>query len=89
MNIYVGNLSFQVTEEEVRKAFEAHGEVGSVKIVKDNYSGQSKGFGFVEMSQQDQGTAAMKALDGQPFQGRNLKVNEARPKTDKPRGERW
>jgi len=81
MNIYVGNLSFQVSEEEMREAFAVHGEVSSARIIKDNYSGQSKGFGFVEMTNQTEAEAAIKALDGKDFKGRNIAVNVARPKS--------
>lgn len=89
MNIYVGNLSFQVTEEEIREAFAAHGEVSSVRIIKDNYSGQSKGFGFVEMTSQNDAEAAINALNGTAFQGRNVTVNVARPKSTRSSQRRW
>ena len=85
MNIYVGNLSYQTTEDELREIFQNHGEVSSVAIITDKYSGQSKGFGFVEMSGDDAAKAAIQALDGQDMGGRNLKVNEARPRA--PRGD--
>ncbi len=89
MNIYVGNLSFQVTEEEIREAFAAHGEVSSAKLIKDNYSGQSKGFGFVEMASQNEGEEAIKALDGKDFKGRAIAVNVARPKSNRSPRKRW
>jgi RNA recognition motif-containing protein len=82
MNIYAGNLSFDVTEEDLRQAFESYGKVESVTIVKDKYSGQSKGFGFVEMPAKAEATAAINGLDGKDLQGRTLKVNEARPRSD-------
>jgi RNA recognition motif-containing protein len=82
MNIYVGNLSFQTTEESLRTAFENFGEVSSVNIIKDKFSGESRGFGFVEMSDNDQGNAAISGLNGQELEGRTLKVSEARPRND-------
>ena len=90
MNIYVGNLSFDATEDEVRQLFAEHGEVASVNIITDRDSGRPKGFGFVEMPQQEQAQAAIKSLNGKEFRGRGLNVNEARPKTDRPRRQqRW
>lgn len=86
MNIYVGNLSYGVTEDELREMFGKFGEVTSVNLISDKYSGQSKGFGFVEMAVQSEAEAAIKALDGNPVKGRNLRVNEARPRTERPRG---
>ena len=83
-NIYVGNLPWSATEEDVRAAFEAFGEVISVKLVNDRETGRPRGFGFVEM--EDQGALeAIESLDGSDFGGRNLKVNEARPRTERPR----
>ena len=81
MNIYVGNLSFEVTEQELQEAFEAFGEVTSVKIIKDKYSGQSKGFGFVEMSNRGDGESAINSLKEKEMKGRKLNVNEARPRS--------
>ncbi|MEM7133245.1 MAG: RNA-binding protein [Chloroflexota bacterium] len=86
MNIYVGNLPYRTTDDDLREAFQAHGEVTSVNIIMDKFSGQSKGFGFVEMSDDAAANAAIKALDGQDFQGRNLKVNQARPREDRSSG---
>ena len=86
MNIYVGNLSFDVTEEDVRGAFEAFGKVESVKVITDKYSGASRGFGFVEMPSKDEAQAAIAGLNGKELKGRALNVNEARPRTEKPRG---
>jgi RNA recognition motif-containing protein len=83
MNIYVGNLSYQTTENDLRAAFEEHGEVSSVAIITDKYSGQSKGFGFVEMDDAEKAKAAISALDGCDLQGRQIKVNEARPRTER------
>jgi RNA recognition motif-containing protein len=86
MNIYVGNLSHDVTEDELRQAFEAHGQVASANIITDRFSGQSRGFGFVEMPNQAEGEAAVAELNGKELKGRMLKVNVARPRSDKPRG---
>ncbi len=83
MNIYVGNLSFEVSEENLRQAFEAFGQVSSASIVKDKYSGQSRGFGFVEMPDQSEAQTAIKNLNGKELLGRNMNVNEARPRTDR------
>ncbi len=83
MNIYVGNLSYDMSEEGLRKAFEAFGEVTSTSIIKDQYTGQSKGFGFVEMSDHSKATEAIEKLNGADMEGRNLKVNEARPRNDR------
>lgn len=80
-NLYVGNLSFGSSEDEVRELFASYGGVSSVKIITDKESGRSKGFGFVEMD--TGGDEAISALDGRDFQGRNLKVNEARPREDR------
>nr|WP_321255825.1 RNA-binding protein [uncultured Pseudodesulfovibrio sp.] len=83
-NIYVGNLPWSSTEEDVRAAFEAYGEVVSVKLINDRETGRPRGFGFVEM--EDQGALeAIESLDGSDFGGRNIKVNEARPRPERPR----
>jgi RNA recognition motif-containing protein len=83
-NIYVGNLSWSTTEDEVRSAFEAYGNVTSVKLVEDRETGRPRGFGFVEMD--DSGALeAIKNLDGKEFGGRNLKVNEAKPREERSR----
>ena len=82
MNIYVGNLSYTVTEDDLREAFGAFGQVASASIIKDKFTGQSKGFGFVEMPSTDEAKAAMTAMNGKEMGGRNLNVNEARPRTD-------
>jgi len=81
MNIYVGNLSFDVTERDLQEAFEPFGEVASVKIIKDKYSGQSKGFGFVEMPKKGEGESAINSLKDKDLKGRKLNVNEARPRS--------
>jgi len=83
MNIYVGNLAFAITEDELRQAFEAFGKVDTATIIKDKYSGQSKGFGFVEMPSGDEARAAIEGLNGKDLNGRNLNVNEARPRAEK------
>lgn len=80
MNIYVGNLPFKISEDEIREAFAAYGTVAAVSIIKDHETGQSRGFAFVEMPNGDEGTNAVTNLNGKPFMGRPLKVNEARPR---------
>ena len=85
MNIYVGNLSRQAGETELRTLFSEFGEVKSIKIIKDNVTGESRGFAFVEMPEESQGSEAIRALDSHEFQSRTLKVNEAKPKTSSPR----
>lgn len=82
MNIYVGNLSYRTTEDELRRAFEAYGAVSSASIIKDRDSGQSKGFGFVEMPSDAEAQAAINALNDKEVGGRRLKVNQARPRED-------
>ncbi len=82
MKIYVGNLSYEVTEEDLRLASEEFGQVESVTIIKDKYSGQSKGFGFVEMASKTEAQAAIDGLNGKELKGRALNVNEARPRTE-------
>jgi RNA recognition motif-containing protein len=84
MNIYVGNLAYGVSDEDLRQAFSASGEVSSASIIMDKMSGESKGFGFVEMPNQAQAEAAIKALNEQPLKGRNMRVNEARPRESRP-----
>jgi cold-inducible RNA-binding protein len=82
MKLYVGNLSFSTGESELRNLFTPHGTVTDVHLVTDRMSGQSRGFGFVTMGNRHEGQAAISALEGQPVDGRNLTVNEARPKTE-------
>ncbi|MDP2689337.1 MAG: RNA-binding protein [Deltaproteobacteria bacterium] len=84
MKLYAGNLSYDVTEEDLRAAFEAFGRVESVSIIKDKYSGESKGFGFVEMSKSEEARTAIDGLNGKEFKGRTLNVNEARPPESRP-----
>ena len=80
MNIYVGNVSFKMDDDSLREAFEAHGEVSSASIVMDRDTGRSRGFGFVEMPDDSEAEAAIKALDGANLMGRPVRVNEARPR---------
>ncbi len=84
MNIYVGNLSRETTEDDLRQAFEAFGQVESVNIIQDRFSGESRGFGFVEMPSKDEAQTAIEEMNGKDLHGRALNVNEARPKA--PRG---
>lgn len=85
MNIFVASLDYSVQEQDLRNAFEAHGEVSSVKIVTDRETGRSKGFGFVEMPGSEEGGAAIEALDGYNLKGRDIVVKEARPREERPR----
>lgn len=84
MNIYVGNLSYQLTDDELRAAFEAHGSVHSAIVIKDKATDRSKGFGFVEMNDDAEAEEAIKSLDGSALKGRNIKVNQARPREARP-----
>ena len=81
MNIYVGNLSHDVREDDLRQVFEPFGEVSSVNIIKDKFTGESRGFGFVEMPTKTEAKAAITSLNGQDVKGRAVNVNEARPRT--------
>ena len=83
MNIYVGNIPHEATDSDLQKEFEAFGKVTSVNIIKDKFSGQSRGFGFVEMPNKEEGQAAIAGLNGKEMMGRELNVNEARPKTER------
>ncbi|MHC4328595.1 MAG: RNA recognition motif domain-containing protein [Planctomycetota bacterium] len=80
MNIYVGNLADDVNDQDLREVFEAFGQVESVNIIKDKFSGESKGFGFIEMPSKDEAQAAIKDADGTDLKGQTIKVNEARPR---------
>ena len=82
MKIYVGNLSYEVTEDDLKLAFKEFGQVESITIIKDKYSGQSKGFGFVEFASKAEGQAAIDGLNGKELKGRSLNVNEARPRPE-------
>lgn len=86
MKLYVGNLSFNTSESDLRELFEQHGDVASASIVMDRETGRSRGFGFVEMPDDGQARAAIEAVHGQNFGGRDLTVNEAKPREDRPRG---
>ena len=82
VQIYVGNLNYRMTEDALRELFEPYGEVVSAKIVKDRFSGRSKGFGFVEMASKDEGETAIQKLNDSDVEGRNIRVNFARPRSD-------
>ena len=82
MNLYVGNLSFKTTDASLKDAFQAHGQIESARVVMDRDSGRSKGFGFVEMPNREEAMNAIKALNGSELEGRNINVNEARPKPE-------
>lgn len=84
MNIFVGNLSYNTTEESLKQAFEPFGQVQSAKVISDRETGRSRGFGFVEMSNEDEARKAIAGLDGKPLDGREVKVNEARPREGGP-----
>ena len=83
MNIYVGNLPYSVTDADLREAFARFGDVDQVNLITDKFSGESKGFGFVEMSNNSHADAAIKGLNGTELKGRNLTVNQAKPKNDR------
>ena len=82
MNIYVGNLSWEVTQEDLLEAFQTHGQVTSANVITDKYTGRSRGFGFVEMPVDDEARAAINALNSTDLKGRSISVNEARPRND-------
>jgi RNA recognition motif-containing protein len=82
MNIYVGNLSFDTTENQLRQTFENYGEVSSVSLITDKHSGEPRGFAFVEMSTKDEADKAISGLNGQELDGRTVKVSEAKPRTE-------
>jgi len=84
MNIYVGNLAYSVTQDELREAFSAYGQIDSANLITDRFTGESKGFGFVEMPNNAEADAAIKALNETPLKGRNMKVNQARSRGDRP-----
>lgn len=85
MNIYAGNLSRDVNEDDLKEAFAAFGTVVSANVIKDKFSGESKGFGFVEMSSKEDGQASIDGLNGQDLKGREMRINEARPRSDNSR----
>jgi len=82
VNIYVGNLSYELTEDDLREAFQAFGQVASASIIKDKFSGRSRGFGFVEMPTEAEAKAAIAGLNDKDLKGRDLRVNEARPRSE-------
>ena len=86
MNIYVGNLPFEIDDAELENTFTPFGEVSSARVIQDRFSGRSRGFGFVEMADDSQAEAAIQALNGKEFSGRPLTVNEAKPREDKRSG---
>jgi RNA recognition motif-containing protein len=86
MNLYIGNLSWTITDNELQDTFEAYGEVASCKIIKDKMTNRSKGFAFVEMPNDSEASAAISALNGQDLKGRAISVNEARPREERPQG---
>jgi RNA recognition motif-containing protein len=85
MNLYVSNLPYSTTDDELRELFEPYGEVSSAVVIRDRETGRSRGFGFVEMPDGTHGSAAIEAMHGKPFNGRPLTVNEARPREERPR----
>ena len=89
MNIYVGNLSWNTQDHDLSDLFSRHGQVVSARIMKDRETGRSRGFGFVEMSNDNEARAAITALNGYDLEGRPLKVNEARPREERPRRDRY
>lgn len=84
MNIYVGNLPYSVTDADLRETFSQYGDVSSVQLITDKFTGESKGFGFVEMANNSQADAAIKGLNGSAMKGRNITVNQAKPRSDRP-----
>jgi RNA recognition motif-containing protein len=84
MNIYVGNLPYSITDADLREAFAPFGDVSTVQLISDKFTGESKGFGFVEMTNNSQADAAIKGLNGSAIKGRNITVNQAKPKSDRP-----
>lgn len=88
MNIYVGNIPKNATEDSIRQLFEEYGQVSSIKLIEDRYTGELRGFGFVEMSSKEEGQAAIEGVNGTELDGNSLIVNEARPKTNQSGGRR-
>lgn len=89
MNIYVGNLSFSVKDDDLEQAFAQHGEVESARVISDRETGRSRGFGFVTMPNQAEGQAAINAMNGRDLMGRTISVNEARPREERPQRRRY
>jgi len=88
MDIYVGNLSYDTTDDDLQGLFQQYGSVVSARVIVDKMSGRSRGFGFVEMPEQAEGEKAIEATNGMEFQGRTLRVNESQPRPSRPRGDR-
>jgi RNA recognition motif-containing protein len=86
MNLYIGNLSREASEEDLRQAFAAFGQITTINIIKDKFSGEPRGFAFIEMPNKDEGQAAINGMNGKELKGRTLTVNEARPRTENSRG---
>jgi RNA recognition motif-containing protein len=86
MNLYVGNLPYRITEDQLKAEFEEYGQVSSCTIIKDKVTGQSKGFGFLEMPESSEAQAAISSLNGRDLMGRKINVNEARPRENRPAG---
>jgi RNA recognition motif-containing protein len=86
MNIYIGNLSQDVTEDDLRETFETFGQITSIKIIKDKFTGESRGFGFIEMPGKQEATSAIESLNDTDLKGKTISVNEAKPRSDNRRG---
>jgi RNA recognition motif-containing protein len=86
MNIYIGNLSQEVTDDDLRQAFESLGNITSAKVIRDRFSGESRGFGFIEMPDKQEAMAAMESLNGSDLKGKKIMISEAKPRADKRRG---
>ncbi len=84
VNIYVGNLSYQASDDDLRQAFETHGQVSSAQVIRDKFTGRSRGFGFVEMPNNEEAQKAIDSLNNEEIAGRPVRVNEARPREDRP-----
>ncbi|MDP5209649.1 RNA-binding protein [Microbulbifer sp. 2205BS26-8] len=89
MNIYIGNLAYGVTSDDLNEAFGAFGEISRATVITDRETGRSKGFGFVEMPNDDEARKAIEEMNDQPMSGRNIRVNEAKPREDRPRRPRF
>ncbi|GAA5524299.1 MULTISPECIES: RNA recognition motif domain-containing protein [Microbulbifer] len=89
MNIYIGNLAYAVTSDDLQEAFGAFGEISRATVITDRETGRSKGFGFVEMPNDDEARKAIEEMNDQPLSGRNIRVNEAKPREDRPRRPRF
>lgn len=87
MNLYIGNLANDVTDQDLEEAFSAYGEVSSAKVIKDRFSNLSRGFGFVEMPNNSEADKAIKTLNGESLKGKSIQISEARPRSEKKRGQ--